>query len=65
MALTAKKLDEVRPTVPTQEASKGDTVRININVTETTRKAWKKAALDLDMNVTQLIETAVSEYLSK
>lgn len=65
MALTAKKLDQVRPTVPVQEASKGDSVRININVSDATRKAWKKAAIEHDMTVTQLIELAVSEYLSK
>ena len=65
MALTAKKLDQVRPNVPVQEASKGEAVRININVSDATRKAWKKAAIERDMTVTQLIEMAVGEYLSK
>lgn len=65
MALTAKKLEQVRPTVPVNEAGRGDTVRININVSENTRKDWKKAALERDMTVTQLIEAAVMEYLSK
>jgi hypothetical protein len=63
MALTAKKLDQVRPTVPVQEASKGESVRININVADVTRKTWKKAAIERDMTVTQLIEEAVSQYL--
>ena len=63
MALTAKKLDQVRPTVPVQEVSKGDAVRININVSEATRKEWKRAAIERDMTVTQLIELAVAAYL--
>ncbi|MDA8095280.1 MAG: hypothetical protein M0T84_15505 [Betaproteobacteria bacterium] len=65
MALTAKKLDQVRPTVPVQDAAKGAVVRININVPESTRKTWKKAAIERDMTVTELIEQAVSAYLSK
>lgn len=64
MALTAKKLDQVRPTVPVEEIGKGEAVRININVPEGTRKAWKKAAIERDMTVTDLIEAAVSRYLS-
>ena len=63
MALTAKKPDQVRPTVPVQEVTAGDTVRVNINVSERTRKAWKQAALDRDMTLAQLIEAAVGAYL--
>lgn len=65
MALTAKKLDQVRAGVPVQEVGKGEPVRININVPDTTRKAWKKAAIERDMTVTQLIEKAVTEFLSR
>ncbi|MEI7429261.1 MAG: hypothetical protein WCL27_02320 [Betaproteobacteria bacterium] len=65
MALTAKKLDQVRPTVPVMAVTKGETVRININVSEATRKAWKLAAIERGMNVTEMIEAAVSEYMSK
>lgn len=65
MALTAKKLDTVRPTVPVADAGTQDLVRINLNVSKTTRCNWKKAAIDRQITVAQLINVAVTEYLSK
>lgn len=65
MALTAKKLDQVRTTVPVSAATKGETVRVNINVSVATRKAWKLAAIERGINVTEMIEAAVNEYINK
>jgi hypothetical protein len=65
MALTAKKLDAVRPTVPVAEAGRQDLVRVNFNVRESVRRTWKRSALERQMTVAQLVEAAVNEYLSK
>ncbi len=65
MALTPKKLDAVRSTVPVEAIIRGNPVRININVPEETRDAWKVAAIQKRMTLSDLIVTAVKEYLSK
>lgn len=65
MALTAKKLDQVRATVPVETAGRGADVRVNINVPAATRKLWKTQALARDMTITEMVERAVTEYLSK
>lgn len=65
MALTPKKLDAVRPTVPVAEVARQTLVRVNINVPEATRKQWKKAAIERELSLGALIERAVVEYLSK
>ncbi len=65
MALTPKKLDAVRPTVPVAEVGRQNLVRVNINVTEATRKHWKMAAIERGVSLAALIENAVNEDLSK
>lgn len=65
MALTPKKLDAVRPTVPVAEVGRQNLVRVNINVTEATRKQWKMAAIERGVSLAALIENAVNEHLSK
>ena len=65
MALTPKKLDAVRPTVPIDEVGRQTLVRININVPETTRKQWKITAVERGISLGTLIEKAVNEHLSK
>jgi hypothetical protein len=65
MALTPKKLDAVRPTVPVDEVGRQTLVRVNINVPEVTRKQWKMAAIERGVSLGTLIENAVNETLSK
>jgi hypothetical protein len=65
MALTPKKLDAVRPTVPVGEIGRQSLVRVNINVPEVTRKQWKMAAIERGISLGSLIENAVNETLSK
>lgn len=65
MALTPKKLDAVRPTVPVGEVGRQTLVRVNVNVPESTRKQWKMAAIERGISLGALIESAVNEHLSK
>ena len=65
MALTAKKLDQVRPNLPVQEVQKEDIVRVNINVPESQRTRWKIAAIEKKMSLGDLIAEAVEAYLNK
>lgn len=65
MALTPKKLDAVRATVPVDEVGRQNLVRVNINVPEDTRKKWKMAAIERGISLAALIENAVNEDLSK
>lgn len=65
MALTPKRLKDVRPTVPVAAVGQQDLFRVNINVTEETRKRWKMAAIERNFTLSALIENAVNEYLSK
>ncbi len=66
MALTglkSKPLDQVRADVPVAQVAKGEPVRLNMNVAKETRAQWKRAAIDLDTDVTALIHEAMKEYL--
>ncbi len=65
MALTAKKLDNVRPTVPVKEVQKEDLVRVNLNVPESQRTKWKIAAIERKQSLGDLIAEAVEAYLNK
>lgn len=65
MALKSKALADVRPTVPIAEVTKEDLVRINLNVPESVRTKWKKAALDRKISLAELIVSAVETNLSK
>ena len=63
MALKSKNLNAVRADVPVTDVAKAEVVRINLNVPEQTRKAWKLAALKLDKDMTSMIVEAVSSYI--
>lgn len=39
--------------------------RININVPEETRRAWKIAAVERDLTMTQMLVQAMEAYLAK
>ena len=65
MALTAKKLDQVRPNLPVQEVQKEDLVRVNLNVPESQRTRWKIAAIERKQSLSDLIAEAVEVYLNK
>lgn len=39
------------------------TVRVNVNVSEATRRRWKVAAASRDVTLGDLIEAAVADYL--
>jgi hypothetical protein len=64
MALTAKKLEAVRPGIPVEEVNRENRARINFDVTKETRMRWKMAALRQGVTLAALIETAVNESLS-
>ena len=64
MALKSKPLEQVRDDLPYAEVSRGEIVRVNINVASQTRRAWKIAAVNENISVTELLERAVRAYLS-
>ena len=61
MALKSKKLDQVREDVPVQHVIQEQLVRINLQVPESTRQAWKQRALDANKTMTELIIEAMSK----
>lgn len=66
MALKSKSLDKVRPTVPIEEAAPiEDIVRVNINVTASTRAKWKAYAAIQNRPLTDVIIEAMNTHLSK
>jgi hypothetical protein len=67
MAITikAKKIEDVRTTVPLDEVTKVDPVRINLNIQPATRDAWKIAGVQLKMTMTDMIDAAMRDYLDK
>lgn len=65
MALTAKKLDQVRTDLPVKEVQKEDLVRVNLNVPESQRTRWKIAAIEKKMSLGDMISEAVEAYLNK
>jgi hypothetical protein len=62
MALKSKPLEAVRPDVPVHQVARQDMVRINFLVPASTRKAWKQAALDEGITLTELISKAMLRY---
>lgn len=64
MALKSKPLDQVRANLPFKEVSRAEIVRVNINVTSSTRRAWKLAAVSQGVTLTELLERSVRAYLS-
>lgn len=65
MALTSKKLDQVRPSVPVADVQKENLVRVNLNVPESQRARWKMAAIARKISLGDLIAEAVEAHLSK
>ena len=61
MALKSKKLDQVREDVPVHHVIQEQLVRINLQVPESTRKAWKQRALDANKTMSELIIEAMSK----
>jgi len=64
MALTAKRMDRVRQDIPLAAITKGDIVRVGLNVTEQTRARWKMAALARGITLAELIETSVDAVIA-
>jgi hypothetical protein len=62
MALKSKPLDQVRADVPVSAAAQGDLVRVNLNVPESTRTAWKMLALQRKVTLAELIIEAMSKH---
>lgn len=67
MAITikAKRIEDVRPTVPVDEVTKETPVRLNLNISPSLRDTWKRAGIDRHMTMTDMIEEAMREYLQK
>ncbi len=64
MGLKSKPLEKVRDDVPVEAVTKEEVVRININVPASVRQRWKMVAVRQDIALTDLVVTAVSEYLN-
>lgn len=65
MALTSKKLDQVRVSVPVSEVQKETLVRVNLNVPKSQRARWKMAAAEREIALGDLIAEAVEAHLNK
>lgn len=63
LTIKTKKPADVRPTVPVDEVTKVEPVRINLNIQPSMRNAWKIAGVQLGMTMTDMIEAAMTEYL--
>ena len=63
MALTSKSLDQVRADVPTSAVVQ--LVRVNLNVPESTRTAWKMLALQRKLTLQDLVVEAMSKYAAE
>ena len=60
MALKSKPLDRVREDVPVFQEKP---VRVNLNVPESVRSAWKIAAAQRNKDLSSLIVEAMNAYL--
>lgn len=65
MALKSKSLEAVRPSVPLQEVSNEELVRINFQVPASMRKRWKIASTEADRSLTELLIKAMNRYLDE
>jgi len=61
MALKSKPMEQVR-TVPVHVVSEEEMVRINLNVPESLRHAWKQIALNQKKTLTEVIIDAMNKY---
>ena len=62
MALKSKPLEQLRLDIPTNAAAQGELVRVNLNVSESTRTAWKMLALHRKVTLQDLIIEAMIKY---
>lgn len=65
MALKSKPPEQLRLNIPTAAAAQGELVRVNLNVPEATRTAWKMLALQRNTTLQNLIIEAMSKHSSK
>lgn len=63
--IKTKKTEDVRATVPVGEVTKEVPVRLNLNIAPSVRNTWKRAGIDRNMTMTDMIEAAMTEYLNK
>ena len=63
MGLKSKPLDQLRESIPIDEVTREDVVRININVPESLRLRCKIAAVHEKRPMTDIIIDAMSLYL--
>ncbi len=64
VGIKTKKLEDVRPGVPTAAAAKGELVRVNLLVPPAVRTAWKQKALDEGITMQQCIIDAMNLYFN-
>lgn len=65
MALKSKPLEQLRLDIPTSAAAQGELVRVNLNVPESTRTAWKMLALQRKVTLQDLVIEAMSKYTNE
>ena len=65
MALKSKPLSAVRADVPVHEVSREELVRINFQVPESVRHAWKGAALQERKTLTEVIIEQMSAWVAR
>ena len=65
MALKSKKLDEVRSSIPVDNVTQEQIVRINLNVPKSTRARRKSEAAGQGRPLAELIIDSVEAHLSK
>ncbi len=64
VGIKTKKLEDVRPGVPTAAVERGEMVRVNLLVSPAVRTDWKKKALDEGLTMQQLIIDAMNLYFN-
>lgn len=62
VGIKTKKLEDVRPGVPTAAVERGEMVRVNLLVPPAVRTDWKKKALEDGVTMQQLIIDAMNLY---
>lgn len=65
MALTAKKIDKVRESVPVKVITNDAMVRVNLNVPPETRDRWKIESIKRGVTLAELITEAVEAHIAK
>lgn len=64
MALKSKPTESVRASVPVNKVIEDEMVRVNLLVPSRVRKEWKLQAASRDTTITDMINTAMSQYLN-